>query len=126
MLDTLPCMILTRACVIVSQGMYQAAPQQAQGMYQAAPQQMYATQEVLVREPHVYHSTSSLPFLAQPLMVFCDRAVLHISPYFPSSAARAQPPRTVIRLTLTSPLRTPHRSRQLLCSFAVLLHVVLS
>ena len=67
MLDTLPCMILTRACVIVSQGMYQAAPQQAQGMYQAAPQQMYATQEVLVREPHVYHSTPSLPFLAEDL-----------------------------------------------------------
>jgi hypothetical protein len=77
MLDTPPCMTLTRcaACKIVSQGMYQAAPQQAQGMYQAAPQQMYATQEVLVREPHVYHSTSSPPFLAQPLMVFCDHAL---------------------------------------------------
>ena len=94
MLDTLPCMILTRACVIVSQGMYQAAPQQAQGMYQAAPQQMYATQEVLVREPHVYHSTSSPPFLAQPLMVFCDHALSSAlapisSPLLPVPSLRA-------------------------------------
>ena len=85
MLDTPHCMILTRcaACVIVSQG-----------MYQAAPQQMYATQEVLVREPHVYHSTSSPPFLAQPLMVFCDHALSSAlapisSPLLPVPSLRA-------------------------------------
>ena len=112
-----PCMTLTLircpACEIVPQGMYQAAPQQMiQGMYQAAPQQVYATQEVLVREPH---SISSPPFLAQPLMVFVrPRDVLRIIPYFPSSAARAHHRHTPFA---DQSLTDAPRSRRLLVFF---------